>query len=392
MVQTNNKKIKILAFSPTYYPCMGGVERTEYELYGRLTQKNISVDLVTPNLGGKKVEYVNKKFRIFRTGKKKTNIISKFIFYQLNQYFTARKLIKDNKYDLVHNQFILPSGVTSYLISRKIKKPLITSVHHFGTGRDICSPEENPKIINPILRFILKNSKKIITTGKTQNNFLNWLLNKYPINTCTIELGSPKIIKITGKKKEKLKKKYGFKNKKIIFSIGRLTKRKKFDEIIKIAKKIKQKNIIFIIAGKGNEYSNLKTLIKKYKLEKKIILTGYINDKIRKDFFLMSDIFFYASEFEGSGIVYTEAMSFSLPVIAYENEAIRNIIKNNRYGIVTKRNSEDAKLKIKDLLNNQNKREKIITNCYNLINKTHNWDTYSKRYATIIKEILENEK
>ena len=68
---------RILALTPTYFPMMGGAERTVDEMYKRISKKGYSVDLVTPNLGGNQFEKFG-NFNIYRVGSKKNNRISKF--------------------------------------------------------------------------------------------------------------------------------------------------------------------------------------------------------------------------------------------------------------------------------------------------------------------------
>ncbi len=379
--------MKILAIAPTFYPHMGGAERSFYELYSRLPRYGIDVDLVTPNLGGKRFEEIAKGFRVFRVGKKKRFRWAKLLFYQIYEYIKIKELLRKNKYDLVHCQYVFPNGFVGYKISKLIKKPLIFSVHHFGTGMDIAKAQQNPKLINPFMRFLLRKSNLIITTGLTQNNFLKWLFGKLPRKAITIKLGSPEIKKISDMAKNDLKKKYGFERKKVVFSIGRLNKRKRFEEIIKTAEILKnERDIVFLIAGKGEEYSNLQKLVNKKNLEN-IKLLGFVDDKKREDLFLISDVFAYASEFEGSGIVYTESMSYSTPVAAYENEAVKNIIKNDNFGFVVKRNPKELANAILRLIKDKKLSDKIVKNCYDLIKKEHNWEIYAEKYAREFKKI-----
>ena len=88
-------KIRILAITPTYFPMFGGAERTVDELYTRLTKdSNYEVDLITPNLGGQRVEQKG-NFNIFRVGKKTNLRPLKFLLYQYYEYKKIKKLIKN---------------------------------------------------------------------------------------------------------------------------------------------------------------------------------------------------------------------------------------------------------------------------------------------------------
>jgi len=333
------KRIRVLSFVPTYYPQMGGGERIFFEVYTRMRKYGIDTDMITPNLGGKKFEEPAKGFRVFRVGKKKKNVAAKFFLYQFHMYRKALELISENEYDIVHNEFVLPTGLISTRIARKINKPIFFNVHHFGTGRDIMSADENPGIANPLMRYILKNANLIITTGQTQNKFLKWLFGHYPKNAITIPPGGPEVKKISSSKRESLRKKHGFAKNKVIFSVGRLTYRKRFDELIRTARIVCERvpNAIFLIGGKGEEMKKLQKIINKHALGDKVRLLGFIDEKELEELYLIADVFSYTSEFEGSGLVYTEAMSYSTPVAAYENDAVRDIIKDESYGIITKR-------------------------------------------------------
>ncbi len=383
--------LKILVFAPTYYPQMGGGERSMYELYSRLPSLGINVDLITPNLGGKEFEEPVTGFKIYRVGKKRKNLIAKFLLNQLAQYNKAKQLIKENDYYLVHNQFVLPNGIVSYLISREIHKPLITSEHHYGTGRDISSPEDNPKFVNPIIRFIFRKSDLIITTGLTQDNYLRWHFGAYPKNAIAIRLGSPDIKSIPEEQKLNIKEKLGYSNKKIVFSIGRITTRKYFNEMISAAQIVCEKipNVLFIIAGKGEDLECLRKEVIDRKLDSSVKFIGFVDDRTREDLYLCSDVFAYCSKFEGSGIVYTEAMSYSIPVVAYENEAVKDIIKNENYGLLTPRDPKKLAERIIDLLTDEKKKKSIVENCYNLIRNVYNWDNYALSYALEIRKLVE---
>ena len=62
--------------------------------------------------------------------------------------------------------------------------------------------------------------------------------------------------------KKKIRKKYGFKNEKIILYVGRLEKEKGVDSIINIFSKLNIKNAKLVLVGSGREESKLRNLVK----------------------------------------------------------------------------------------------------------------------------------
>lgn len=376
---------RILAISPTFYPQMGGVERVIDELYSRLPEHGTEVDLITPNLGGPEQEVMKKGFTVYRAGTKVSWYPLKFIWYQFVLLLQGLRLLRQRKYDVIHNQFVAPTGLVAVFLAWKARIPLVTSIHHFGTGMDIIAANQNPCLSNPLMRFILRRSDKIITTGVTQNKFLKFLFDGIPKNTTTIKLGSPPVQQVTNKRKEQLKKKHGVAGKKVIFSIGRLTKRKRFDEILNVAQHMKKdSSTIFLIAGKGPEFDALQ---KEAASLPNVNLLGFIDDKTRQELFLLADIFAYCSVFEGSGIVYTEAMSFGVPVVAYHNEAVSDIISDDSLGLLVPSQPSKMADAIRKLLKSPVKAKRIVKVGHELVKKVHNWDVYARQHEKVFNSL-----
>ena len=83
--------------------------------------------------------------------------------------------------------------------------------------------------------------------------------------------------------------------KKLILSVGRLTKQKNFSYLIKEFKKFAEQNdnYCLYILGEGEERNNLENIIKKYELQKNVFLPGF-----KKNVFLYmkkSEVFILSS-------------------------------------------------------------------------------------------------
>ena len=86
-----------------------------------------------------------------------------------------------------------------------------------------------------------------------------------------------------------------------------------------------------MVLGDGKEKSNLKKMIYKYGLEKRVLLLGRINNP--KKFYLNSDLFIHASHHEGFPNAVVEAINYNLPVICSNGKGgIKEIILNGRGG------------------------------------------------------------
>ena len=100
-----------------------------------------------------------------------------------------------------------------------------------------------------------------------------------------------------------------------ILTIGRLTKHKGQEHIIKamslVIKKIPEAKLI--ILGRGEEKIHLEALLEKYNLKENVELLGFH----RPDpYFEKAKLFVLASDYEGFSNALLEAMNYSIPVIA----------------------------------------------------------------------------
>ena len=105
-----------------------------------------------------------------------------------------------------------------------------------------------------------------------------------------------------------------------ILMVGRLIKTKHQDRLIKIFSKIDKPDWKLVLVGydhlKQTNSIDLNKLIKKLRLENRVILVGKQSDV--ESYYLQSKIFAFTSSSEGFPNVIGEAMSASLPVIAYD--------------------------------------------------------------------------
>jgi len=120
----------------------------------------------------------------------------------------------------------------------------------------------------------------------------------------------------------------------IIGSIGRLTKQKGFEYLIEAVAKLSGRNIECLIAGDGELKTQLQEKVKKFNLENKIKFLGWQKDI--KSFLAKIDIFILPSLWEGFGIAILEAGSAGLPVIASNVDGIKEIIEDNKDGLLIK--------------------------------------------------------
>ncbi|MBU8892030.1 MAG: glycosyltransferase [Bacteroidales bacterium] len=120
----------------------------------------------------------------------------------------------------------------------------------------------------------------------------------------------------------------------VIGSAGRLSREKGHLYMIKLASLLKEKGISFKIkiAGEGSQRKKLEKEIERLGLNEEFELIGFKKDL--DDFYSQVDLFILPSIWEGFGFVLLEAMSFNMPVIAFDTGSSAEIIQDYKNGYI----------------------------------------------------------
>ena len=145
--------------------------------------------------------------------------------------------------------------------------------------------------------------------------------------------------------------------------VGRLAKDKDQATLIKAIKVLKEKyhlNKHLLLVGDGSERENLEGLVKRLSLEDNVIFVGSRYDV--QNFYKGAYIYVHSSPAEGFGLVLVEAMFYGLPVVSTDSiPGVREILKEDEYGIITKVGDEnDLAEAIATVYNDKKLRDRLI--------------------------------
>ena len=118
----------------------------------------------------------------------------------------------------------------------------------------------------------------------------------------------------------------------VLLSIGELNRNKNHKTALLALEKIKEKNFIYLICGKGEQRQTLKKMIVKKGLSQKVRLLGYREDMF--DIFQAADIFLFPSKREGLSAALMEAMACGLPVVCSEIRGNVDLITHGKEGFL----------------------------------------------------------
>ena len=310
------------------------------QVHNNQVHKKFDVAIFSPDFGGKKEMDKNIPVTWFawQGPRKKLGDLNMFslssFWYFLKLLIIgsgkAVQFVKTNNIDYNLAAWAIPSGLYAYWV----KKVLRTPYGVWNLGSDINKYAKYP-ILRQIVVLILRNADHVFA-------------NSYDL--------VKKVEKISGKKVFMLPAVTRFnsvdknvvhgKNKhfKFLF-VGRLEKVKGPDILIQAARLLKKNHprldFSVDVVGGGSMESELKEIIKNYKLSKVVQMRGWANEEEVSEFMNASDCLLITSRSESLPLVILEAAKSSLPVIASNVGDCPFLIKKYKIGFSFE--NQDAK-------------------------------------------------
>lgn len=317
--------MKILLFTLEYPPFKGGIASYYYNL----------------------VKHFPKDNEIFILHNNENKLLSSKIWPKwLPAILVLYKNIKKNKIDHVIVGQILPLGTVVFLLSKLLRIKYTVVLH--GMDLEYALKKDLKKFL---ARLILKSSQTIISTNSyVEERMLNFLGDDFDRKSFVVNPGvslwNAKYETHKARKFTAFRKKYDLDGKFILFTVGRLVKRKGQDRVIEAVENLRERipNLYYYIAGVGEDEKYLKNLAKN---NSHVKFLGAIDDN-EKDLWLKNcDIFIMPSrnidgDVEGFGIVYLEAALVGKPVIAGRSGGVSDAVIDYETGILVEPDNIDS--------------------------------------------------
>jgi len=369
-----------------------------YTQTNEIMKNSVDVVVLSPNyLKEKKiVEYNGIKNYRFKTFTKDTKdpllkdlfkgirgIIALFLFV-LIQTFSAIRIIKNEKIDIVHAHWILPSGFSSYLATKITRRNLIITTH----GSDITFCSKN-KILRKFICHVLPRINYLVCVSQ-KLNALSQHICKKNIKSKTILIGISNSInakqKLIPVKKSKLKKRLT----RIIFA-GSLYHIKGIsyllESILLLSKK--RDDFIFDLVGYGEKYDEYRKFIEINKLEKFVKMYGFKSHLETISLIQKADIAIQSSLSEGLSVFIQEAIFFGKAIIATNVGGTKEVVIDNHNGyLIEIKNPNQIVEKINFLLDNPNQIKKFSENSLVIAQDKLSLEKNVKEIVNIYQHIL----
>lgn len=329
--------MKVLFFNYEFPPLGGGAGNASFYLLREYAKNpEIEVDFVTASVDEK---YHLLKFgngiNVHRIpiGKNPGNIHyqtkKELISYSWNAYWFARKLAKQNKYDLTHSFFSVPCGFLSLLLKLEFKLPYIVSLR----GSDVPYYSERfkflYKFLTPLIRLIWNQSCFVVANSK---GLAELALKSKPNKDVGVIYNGIDIKEFFPCPQAHNPEEFR------IICGTRVTPRKGIRILIQafdiLAKRYPQLRLI--VVGEGDEKESLQNLTRSLGLEKVVNFLGQIDPRKRLESYAKGNIYVSPSYNEGMANFMLECMALGMPILATDVGGTRELLRDGDNGFIIK--------------------------------------------------------
>lgn len=174
----------------------------------------------------------------------------------------------------------------------------------------------------------------------------------------------------------------GVEPEKYILSVGRITKEKGFDTLIKAYKVADKNDFKLVIAGGVEFESGYMNELKKLSTNENVIFTGFTYGENLYQLYKNASLFVLASRNEGFPLVLLEAMKYGLDVLVSDIPAT-HLVTLDSVDYFKCGDAEELSEKISKKIKTTKKRE------YNLTD--YDWDKIAKKVSMLFRMVIANE-
>lgn len=381
--------MKIALVVSRFPPSVGGGETLTYELAVKLTQLGHTVTVVTNACQERKHHKYNFKIIEIEGFEQEKLDLNKSL---PALYHTFKTL----DVDIVHVFNYLPLILLQQVINTRHRFKIVFTVY--------TTPIMNKRVFGAFddykaeLFFAQKifNSKQyslLINLSKYYQSCLNAFAGKKLKNVlipCGVDLDL-----FNTKVKSNIRKRYSINpSNKLILCTSRFIPRKGLQFLIEALKYLDPTYKLFLSGSAKpadkKTFNSLMRLIKKYHLQKRIILSNKVFDYEEMPMlYRASDVFVIPSEFEGFGMVSVEAMACGVPVVGTNVPGVNEAITKNHNGILVPfANAKAIADAVKNVLSDDVLRNKLIKNGLNTVKKLYSLEHFILKHEIQYKKLL----
>jgi glycosyltransferase involved in cell wall biosynthesis len=288
-----------------------------------------------------------------------------------------RRLLRENRYDLVHAFFGLPTGWLCYRTANRL--PYIISLRGSDVPGGHARLQLEYKLLGPLLKRIWTKASVLVACSDGLKNRALRFLPSANIDIIPNGIDLNKFHPVSNRELSGELK---------LLTVGRLSVTKRFEMLVEAVEILNKqgKNVRLTISGGGGLLDELKNIVEQKKLTNVINLTDRIETDKMPDVYRQHDMFVSASMQEGMSNAMLEAMASGLPIITTRCEGVEELISDN--GIVVGTDSAESLAEAISKLAENGQGYKTMCAAARSRAENFGWDRVAHGYIKLYQRVL----
>ncbi len=327
-----NAKAKLLVITELFLPTKGGTAVWAAEVYRRLGGK--AIHIVTADVPGAADFDATHPNTIHRLDLRRVPWLKpESLGMYLRLFGKSLALALTRRLDGVHAFRALPEGLVAWLVGRLTFHPVVVYAH----GEELTTWGNGGKY--RAMRFTLTHADTVIANSDhTRATLVD--MGVRPERIALIYPGVDTDVFRPGLSCEDLRKSVGVdQGCKLILSVGRLSRRKGFDMVIRSLPLLSQQglDVRYALIGIGEDQGYLSGLARELGVEERVKLLGHVSPEDLPRWYNACDVFVMPNreingDNEGFGMVFLEAAACGRPVIAGQDGGTGSAVRDGETG------------------------------------------------------------
>lgn len=250
----------------------------------------------------------------------------------ITAYQKLKKLIVEERYDLVHTHTPVASACVRLACKSLETVKVFYTAHGFHFFKGAPFPNW---LYYPIEWFLSRYTDLLITINK--EDYIRACRSLKAKNVVCVHGVGINIDRVNNVRIDKKVKRTALgipEEDFVILSVGELNENKNHSTVIRSVAQIKNRNITYIICGRGGLEARLTKLTAHYGLTDKVKLLGYRTDVL--EMYRIADVYVHPSFREGLPVSLMEAMAAGLPCVVSDTRGNTDLLEDGKGGYVLK--------------------------------------------------------
>ncbi|MFZ3041244.1 MAG: glycosyltransferase family 4 protein [Thiobacillus sp.] len=333
---------RLLVLTELFLPTKGGTAVWAAEVYKRLGGKEIHI--VTADVPGAAEVDAAHPNTIHRLNLKRIPWLRpESLAMYARFFFKSLALALTHRFDAIHAFRALPEGLVAWAVARLTLRPVVIYAH----GEELTTWGRGGKF--KAMRFALRHADRVVANSEhTRDTLLEMGVD--PARITIIYPGVDVSVFRPGLDTTGLRESLGIRpDEKLVFSVGRLSRRKGFDQMIRAVAQLHAEGIPlrYVIAGIGEDADYLDCLIAEHNAQGIVHRIGAVSEADLPRWMNACDVFAMPNrdingDNEGFGMVFIEAAACGKSSLAGEAGGTGSAVLHEQTGLRVDGNSAYA--------------------------------------------------